>query len=194
MPEQITLFDEALTPETLGGKLEDILEAAREKSGYYKLHESGMYEMTKGAPASELYDILEIRNGKSGDISFYFDGQLYIKFLVKKEALNTTKELFAELLSNHESEQLSGNEAPKKGVRVILPIDQQVEFFKQALDYLIRTKRPVNRFACCSQYQKCSQANACTNIPTTQRGVTTAKILRTVNHSTNKKSPSHVPA
>ena len=80
---------------------------------------------------------------------------------MKKEALNTTKELFAELLSNHESEQLSGNEAPKKGVRVILPIDQQVEFFKQALDYLIRIKRPVNRFACCSQYQKCSQAGKC---------------------------------
>ena len=147
MSEQFTLFDEALTPETLGGKLGDILEAAREKSGYYRLHESGMYEMMKGAPASELYDILEIRKSKSGDISFNFDGQLYIKFLVKKEALNTTKELFAELLSNHESEQLSGNEAPKKGVRVILPIDQQVEFFKQALDYLIRIKRPVNRFA-----------------------------------------------
>ena len=140
MSEQITLFDEPLTPETLGDKLEEILEAAREKSGYYRLHESGMYEMMKGAPASELYDILEIRKGKSGDISFYFDGQLYIKFLVKKEALNTTKELFAELLSNHESEQLSGNEA---------------------LDYLIRIKRPVNRFACCSQYQKCSQAGKC---------------------------------
>ena len=53
MSEQITLFDETLTPETLGGKLEDILEAAREKSGYYRLHESGMYEMMKGAPASE---------------------------------------------------------------------------------------------------------------------------------------------
>ena len=87
MSEQITLFDEPLTPETLGDKLEEILEAAREKSGYYRLHESGMYEMMKGAPASELYDILEIRKGKSGDISFYFDGQLYIKFLVKKEAL-----------------------------------------------------------------------------------------------------------
>ena len=148
MSEQITLFDEPLTPETLGDKLEEILEAAREKSGYYRLHESGMYEMMKGAPASELYDILEIRKSKSGDISFNFDGQLYIKFLVKKEALNTTKELFAELLSNHESEQL-------------LPIDQQVEFFKQALDYLIRIKRPVNRFACCSQYQKCSQAGKC---------------------------------
>ena len=114
MSEQITLFDEPLTPETLGDKLEEILEAAREKSGYYRLHERGMYEMMKGAPASELYDILEIRKSKSGDISFNFDGQLYIKFLVKKEALNTTKELFAELLSNHESEQLSGNEAPKK--------------------------------------------------------------------------------
>lgn len=114
MSEQITLFDEPLTPETLGDKLEEILEAAREKSGYYRLHESGMYEMMKGAPASELYDILEIRKGKSGDISFYFDGQLYIKFLVKKEALNTTKELFAELLSAHEPESLSGNEAPKK--------------------------------------------------------------------------------
>ena len=33
------------------------------------------------------------------------------------------------------------------------------------------------------------RASACTNIPTTQRGVTTAKILRTVNHSTNKKAP-----
>ena len=91
MSEQITLFDEPLTPETLGDKLEEILEAAREKSGYYRLHESGMYEMMKGAPASELYDILEIRKSKSGDISFNFDGQLYIKFLVKKEALNTQK-------------------------------------------------------------------------------------------------------
>ena len=52
MSEQITLFDEPLTPETLGDKLEEILEAAREKSGYYRLHESGMYEMMKGAPAS----------------------------------------------------------------------------------------------------------------------------------------------
>ena len=43
MSEQITLFDEPLTPETLGDKLEEILEAAREKSGYYRLHESGMY-------------------------------------------------------------------------------------------------------------------------------------------------------
>ncbi len=161
MSEQFTLFDEALTPETLGDKLEDILEAAREKSGYYKLHESGMYEMMKNAPASELYDILELKKSKSGDISFYFDGQLYIKFLVKKEALNATKELFTVFLSNHESEQLSGNEAPKKGVRVILPMNEQVAFFKQALDYLIRTKRPVNRFACCSQYQKCSQAGKC---------------------------------
>lgn len=161
MSEQITLFEEVLTPATLDNKLEEILEAAREKSGYYKLHESGMYEMMKGAPASELYDILEIKKGKSGDISFYFDGQLYIKFLVKKEALNTTKELFDKFLSNHESETLNGNEAPKKGVRVILPIDQQVTFFKQALDYLVRTKRPANRFACCSRYKECSQAGKC---------------------------------
>ena len=49
MSEQITLFDEPLTPETLGDKLEEILEAAREKSGYYRLHESGMYEMMRAS-------------------------------------------------------------------------------------------------------------------------------------------------
>lgn len=161
MSEQFTLFDEALTPETLGDKLEDILEAAREKSGYYKLHESGMYEMMKNAPASELYDILELKKSKSGDISFYFDGQLYIKFLVKKEALNATKELSTVFLSNHESEQLSGNEAPKKGVRINLALDQQVDFFSRALDYLTSTKKPVNRFGCCSKYKECSQAGKC---------------------------------
>lgn len=161
MSEQFTLFDESLTPATFGDKLDEILEAAREKSGYYKLHESGMYEAMKTAPESELYDILELKKSKAGDISFYFDGQLYIKFLVKKEALNTTKELFSEFLSKSQAEFLTGNEAPKKGVRVYLSLDQQSEFFRHALEYLIRVKKPVNRFGCCSQYQKCSQAGKC---------------------------------
>lgn len=161
MSEQFTLFDESLTPATFGDKLDEILETAREKSGYYKLHESGMYEAMKAAPESELYNILELKKSKSGDINFYFDGQLYIKFLAKKEALNTTSELFDEFLALSQAEYLSGNEAPKKGVRVYLALDQQSEFFRRALEYLIKVKKPVNRFGCCSQYQKCSQAGKC---------------------------------
>lgn len=161
MSEQITLFDEVLTSDTFGDKLNEILEAAREKSGYYKFHESGRFEMMKDAPASELYDILELRESRSGDIGFYFDCQLYIKFSIKNEALNITKELYTNFLPDLPSEDLKGNQAPKGGVQVSLPLAQQKDFFEKALGYLIKVKKPTNSFGCCSRYIKCSEAGKC---------------------------------
>lgn len=161
MSEQITLFDEPLTLSTLGDKLEEILEAAREKSGYYKLHKSGMYEMMKGAPASELYDILKLRKNKSGEISFDYDKQLFIKFFVKSGAVNTTQELYRKFLSDLPKEDLNNKQTPKYGARVEMDIIRQVDFFKEAVDYLIRTQKPSHLFACCSRYKECSQAGKC---------------------------------
>ena len=158
MSEQLTLFEEPLSFED---QLEKTLDAAREKSGYYKLHESGMYEMMKNAPQSNLHEILELSKSKSGDISFTFDGQLYIKFLIKKGAVNTTKELYAEFLTPMLYEELGKSKSPKDGVSVIMDPESQIGFFERALEYLIKTKKPVNRFGCCSQYQKCSQAGKC---------------------------------
>lgn len=161
MSEQFTLFDEALTPSTLDDKLEDILDAAREKSGYYKLHESGMYEMMKSAPESELYDILRLRKIKSGDISFDFDNQLFIKFFVKSSAVNTTQELYHKFLSDLPKDDLNNKQTPKYGARVEMDIVRQVDFFRKAVDYLISTQKPSHLFACCSKYKECSQAGKC---------------------------------
>lgn len=161
MSEQFTFLSEPLSAETLPDKLDDMVQEARDRYGYHKMHTSGMYEMIKSAPQSELYDILELRAGKTGDIGFYFDGQLYIKFSVKNGTLNTTQELYRELLSGVPCETLSGSAAPKGGVKVTLPYDEQAAFFSEALEYLIKNKKPANKFGCCSQYETCSREKKC---------------------------------
>lgn len=160
MSEQITLFDN-ISAETLEDILTDIVEQAKEKYGYHKMHVSGMYEMIKFAPSSELYNILELRKTKTGSICFYFDSQLYVRFEPKKEQVNMTKELYSVLLSGKPAEELKGSASPKGGAAIRLPYPEQVSFFKSALEYLIKTKKPANKFGCCSLYKKCSQAKRC---------------------------------
>ncbi len=160
MAEQITLFDESISA-TIEDKLTDIVEQARNKYGYYKMHISGMYEMIKSAPDSELYDILELRKAKDGSIGFYFDNQLYIKFLIKKETVNVTKELYSELLKGKPAEWLKGNVAPKGGASVQMSFSDEVSFFSNVLDYLVKTVKPTHKFGCCSKYKECSAINHC---------------------------------
>lgn len=161
MAEQITLLDEYISSATIEDKLADIVEQARSKYGYYKMHISGMYEMIKSARDSELYDILELRKAKDGSVGFYFDNQLYIKFLIKKEVVNATKEIYSELLKGKPAEWLKGNAAPKGGVSVQMSFSDEVSFFSNALDYLVKTVKPTHKFGCCSKYKECSAANRC---------------------------------
>lgn len=161
MSDQLTLFEKPLTAETLYDKLDSIVQEARTKYGYYKMHKSGMYELMKSAPESDLYDILELKRSKSGDISFLFDGQLFVKFSMKKEAVNATKELCEKFLEEYPFEALQSNAAPKGGMRVCVSFEKQIDFFQSALDYLVKITKPVNRFSCCSKYSECSKAGHC---------------------------------
>lgn len=161
MSEQVSLFDVPLDKNSFNDRLNSVLENMREKYGYYKMHVSGMYEMIKSASESELYDILELKTSKNGDISFYFDCHLYIKFLAKKETLCTTKELYTKFLSGVQSELLRGSAAPKGGVKVEIPYSEEIDFFSKSVEYLIKTKKPAKKFSCCSLYKKCSEAKCC---------------------------------
>ena len=160
MSKQITL-SEIKTEEPLDEKLESIVDEAREKYGYYKMHISGMYEMISSAAESELYDILELRKVKNGEIGFYFDRQLFIKFIPKKDTVRTTKELYSKLLNTQPCEKLKGSSAPRGGVCVVITPDEEIEFFKGAIEYLIKAKKPAHKFGCCSQYDKCSKEKRC---------------------------------
>ena len=158
MAEQITLFEEN---KTLEEQLSDIVEQVKEKYSYNKMHISGMYEMIKSAPQSELYYILELRTAKDKSVSLYFDGQLCIKFVVKNETMNITKELYTALLNGKPAEELKGNAAPKGGVCVAMNQIDEISFFAEALEYLVKIKKPLHKFACCSQYEKCSKKKRC---------------------------------
>ena len=71
MIEQMALFEEPLTEDNLADKFENIIEQAREQYGYNKMHTSGMYELIKSAPESDLYEILEMRKIKKCALSLF---------------------------------------------------------------------------------------------------------------------------
>lgn len=161
MSEQYSLFQIPTTKDNLFNILSDIVEKRRDKYDYHKMHISGMYEMIKNAPESELYDIIDLTKSKNGDINFYFDSQLYIKILMKKERLNLSKELYDEIIPNTTFEPLTGSSAPKGGVSVSLCMSDISDIFTKCVEYLIRVKKPSNKFGCCSQYNVCSQKGQC---------------------------------
>lgn len=161
--ERTTASNETLPAdfETLFDKLNEILEAARDKYSYHKMHISGMYEMVKAAPSGELYEIMELRDLKDKSIAFLFDSQLYIKFVPKKERVCMTKEIYHEFLQDAPAQELKRNGAPKGGVSVEMPFTAQIDFFPLAIDYLVKHVKPANRFGCCSKYAECSAKRQC---------------------------------
>ena len=160
MIEQMALFEEPLTEDNLADKFENIIEQAREQYGYNKMHTSGMYELIKSAPESDLYEILEMRKIKNA-LCLYFDNQLYIKFIPKKLAVNVTQELYTALMKEVPAEKLTGNAAPKGGLCVTIALDEQPELLKKAIKYLVENKKPSYKFGCCSMYKECSKAKHC---------------------------------
>ena len=156
MIEQFSLFEEAPTSDTLPARLETVLESARDKYSYHKMHTSGMYEMIKNAPSSELYEIMELRALKDKSLAFMFDSQLYLKFVPKKERVCMTKDIYQQFLQGAPAQELKGNESPKGGVCVEIPFAVQIEFFSNAIDYLVKTIKPTARFSCCSKFLECS--------------------------------------
>lgn len=161
MSEQYTLFQTPTAKENLFDILSDVVEKCRNKYGYHKMHISGMFEMIKNAPESELYNILDLTESKNGDISFCFDGQLYIKIITKKAQMNITKELYEEIIPSACCEPLTGTAAPKGGVRISLPISDAAAIFTECVEYLIKVKKPSNKFGCCAQYNVCSHKGHC---------------------------------
>ncbi len=156
--EQIILFEQ--DNNTIVKQLRDIVESARAKYGYYKMHTSGMYEMIKSAPESELYDILDLRENKDGSIAFYFDNQLYIKFDIKKSRISTTMGRYQELLKDMDLAVLKHRGAPLNGITVKF-WDGCIKFFTETIDYLVKVKKPSNKFSCCSRHELCTNAGHC---------------------------------
>lgn len=155
MCEQIYLIENTKTIKEI---ISDTLGYARSQYGYYKMHETGYYELKKPSSKKDLYDVLKYSLNKDKSISVKIDRKLFFKVNEKQNIVLIKFEVYKVLFPLESVERVK---QPVGFVKMNFKKEDFKDVFEKVLDFTIKNYFPSHRFGCCSKYEECSDAKCC---------------------------------